>query len=137
MDGGCPVGAGLLHHIRSDRGAVGAVQERAALRTLYGALATGRRPRLAECAGRCGTVIIHTYIHTYILLLYYLHTYIVSNKLFKEMTGNAASISGVIANPAVAGDGYIDSEYGGRLQDEKDPFQVGALDPIMALSKKA
>lgn len=36
------------------------------------------------------------------------------------------------------GDGDVDSEYGGRLQDEKDPFQgSGALDPAMALQKKA
>ena len=57
---------------------------------------------------------------------------------FKEMTGDATSLSGVISNPAVAGDGEIDSEYGGRLQDEKDPFQgTGALDPLMAISKKA
>lgn len=37
------------------------------------------------------------------------------------------------------GDGDdLDSEYGGRLQDEKDPFQgTGALDPAMAASKKA
>lgn len=32
----------------------------------------------------------------------------------------------------------LDDEYGGRLQDEKDPFQgTGALDPNMAASKKA
>lgn len=32
----------------------------------------------------------------------------------------------------------LDSEYGGKLQDEKDPFQgTGALDPSMAASKKA
>lgn len=32
----------------------------------------------------------------------------------------------------------LDDEYGGRLQDEKDPFQgTGALDPSMAASKKA
>ena len=41
MDRGCIVGADLLHHIRSDRGAVGAFKERAALRPLHGALATG------------------------------------------------------------------------------------------------
>ena len=54
------------------------------------------------------------------------------------MTADPASISGVIGNPAVAGDGDIYSEYGGRLEDEKDPFQgTGALDPLMAISKKA
>ena len=35
-------------------------------------------------------------------------------------------------------DDDLDSEYGGRLNDEKDPFQgTGALDPSMAASKKA
>eukprot|EP01038_Epipyxis_sp_PR26KG_P008195 gene8195-11085_t len=35
-------------------------------------------------------------------------------------------------------DGALDDEYGGRLQDEKDPFQgTGALDAAMAISKKA
>jgi len=35
-------------------------------------------------------------------------------------------------------DGDLDSEYGGKLQDEKDPFQgTGALDPSMAALKKA
>lgn len=34
-------------------------------------------------------------------------------------------------------DGDLDGEYGGRLQDEKDPFQgTGALDPVMAAQKK-
>jgi hypothetical protein len=34
-------------------------------------------------------------------------------------------------------DGAIDKEYGGRLSDEKDPFQgTGALDPVMAVAKK-
>lgn len=32
----------------------------------------------------------------------------------------------------------LDGEYGGRLQDERDPFQgTGALDPAMAMLKKA
>jgi len=32
----------------------------------------------------------------------------------------------------------LDEEYGGRLQDEKDPFQgTGALDLTMATTKKA
>jgi hypothetical protein len=32
----------------------------------------------------------------------------------------------------------LDDEYGGRLADEKDPFQgTGALDPVMAITKKA
>mmetsp|Transcript_10322 Transcript_10322/g.16896 ORF Transcript_10322/g.16896 Transcript_10322/m.16896 type:complete len:530 (-) Transcript_10322:544-2133(-) len=35
-------------------------------------------------------------------------------------------------------EGFMDDEYGGRLQDEKDPFQgTGALDPAMAITKKA
>ncbi len=35
-------------------------------------------------------------------------------------------------------DGTIDQEYGGKLSDEKDPFQgTGALDPAMAVAKKA
>lgn len=34
-------------------------------------------------------------------------------------------------------DGEMDNEYGGRLNDEKDPFQgTGALDPAMAITKK-
>jgi hypothetical protein len=37
-----------------------------------------------------------------------------------------------------AGEAGLDSEYGGKLQDDKDPFQgTGALDPSMAASKKA
>jgi len=42
--------------------------------------------------------------------------------------------------PATANDDdkELDGEYGGRLQDEKDPFQgTGALDAAMAVSKKA
>jgi uncharacterized membrane protein len=35
-------------------------------------------------------------------------------------------------------DSQLDGEYGGRLSDEKDPFQgTGALDPQMAMIKKA
>lgn len=42
------------------------------------------------------------------------------------------------AEAVEAGDKDLDDEYGGRLQDEKDPFQgTGALDPAMALQKKA
>lgn len=37
----------------------------------------------------------------------------------------------------VTGDEDLDDEYGGRLNDEKDPFQgSGALDSAMAISKK-
>eukprot|EP00981_Chlorochromonas_danica_P008784 scaffold2312_cov165-Ochromonas_danica.AAC.24 len=37
-----------------------------------------------------------------------------------------------------SGDHELDGEYGGKLHDEKDPFQgSGALDPAMALQKKA
>lgn len=36
------------------------------------------------------------------------------------------------------GDGDLDGEYGGKLQDDQDPFQgTGALDPAMAMLKKA
>lgn len=39
---------------------------------------------------------------------------------------------------ATGGDGDLDDEYGGRLKDEKDPFQgTGALDPAAAMTKKA
>jgi hypothetical protein len=35
-------------------------------------------------------------------------------------------------------DGGLDDEYGGRLQDDKDPFMgTGALDPSTAAQKKA
>ncbi len=35
-------------------------------------------------------------------------------------------------------DGDLDGEYGGKLNDDKDPFQgTGALDPTMAITKKA
>ena len=58
-----------------------------------------------------------------------------------EMTGDPSSISGVVGSPSAPsslGDTDLDGEYGGRLQDEKDPFQgTGALDAAMAISKKA
>lgn len=57
-----------------------------------------------------------------------------------ELTGDAASVvGGPISEQRGRGDdGDLDSEYGGRLNDEKDPFQgTGALDPIMAITKKA
>jgi hypothetical protein len=42
------------------------------------------------------------------------------------------------ADSVEAGDGDLDDEYGGRLRDEKDPFQgTGALDAAMAVQKKA
>ena len=38
---------------------------------------------------------------------------------------------------AADNDGQLDDEYGGRLNDEKDPFQgTGALDAAMAIAKK-
>jgi hypothetical protein len=38
---------------------------------------------------------------------------------------------------AAAGDIGMDAEYGGRLDDEEDPFQgQGALDPSSAMLKK-
>lgn len=37
-----------------------------------------------------------------------------------------------------AGDADLDGEYGGKLNDEKDPFKSGgAVDAAMAISKKA
>lgn len=43
-----------------------------------------------------------------------------------------------MASAPTAGDEDMDEEYGGRLQDDKDPFQgTGALDPSMAAQKKA
>ena len=63
-----------------------------------------------------------------------------------ELTSNSSNSNGdgatshVVGGPTLAGedDRELDSEYGGRLHDEKDPFQgTGALDPLMAISKKA
>jgi hypothetical protein len=53
-----------------------------------------------------------------------------------------ATATAIADAKAKAGDGSddqeLDGEYGGKLHDEKDPFQgTGALDPIMAISKKA
>jgi len=66
-----------------------------------------------------------------------------------ELTNNQSNgshgdgvTSHVVGGPTLASGGEddreLDSEYGGRLHDEKDPFQgTGALDPLMAISKKA
>lgn len=51
---------------------------------------------------------------------------------------NAVSQAELPAGPNDKEDAVLDGEYGGRLQDEKDPFQgQGALDAAMAITKKA
>jgi hypothetical protein len=59
------------------------------------------------------------------------------SQLDDDSEWNAAATEAENAAEA-GGDGDLDEEYGGRLKDEKDPFQgSGALDPAMAAQKKA
>lgn len=53
------------------------------------------------------------------------------------IASGSRGLGGVRGGAGDSGDEDLDGEYGGRLQDETDPFQGGgALDPAMAIAKK-
>ncbi len=58
---------------------------------------------------------------------------------YQDAVSNAAAAAaGVRGSRGDDPEGHLDDEYGGRLQDESDPFQgTGALDSAMAISKSA